>query len=190
MPREIMQALAAPSPRAIAGMNASIASKAVGDRRHVAEESRVDADQEFRRLIGGAPEHDPVDMARCARADVEIGDAAIEDDRPVGIGALQRMNERVVERRDRPVVLRAQAVEPGFASMDDGAAAPAALAASAKAASASRGSCSSTPIRHLTLTGMPTAAAIAATQWRPAAVRASGSRRTGPYAPGRTGSRN
>src|SRR5271165_6659707 len=52
------------------------------------------------------------------------------------------------------------------------AAAPAALTASAKAPRASCGSCSSTPIRHLTVTGTSTAAAIAATH----SATSSGSR--------------
>ena len=41
--------------------------------------------------------------ARC----LEIGEAAVEDDRPVGMGALQIMDEAIVERRNRPVVLGA-----------------------------------------------------------------------------------
>ena len=91
----------------------------VRDRRRLAEQNRIDADQELRVLIGGAPEHDPVDMAQMGARSVEIGQAPVEDDRPVGMGALQLMNEAVIERRDRPVVLGTEALEPGLAGMDD-----------------------------------------------------------------------
>ena len=50
---------------------------------------------------------------------VKVRKAAVENDRPIGVGALQRMNERMVERRNCAIVLGAQSLEPGFARMND-----------------------------------------------------------------------
>ena len=64
MPREVMQALAALKPARDHRHEGFDRLESVGDRRLVAEQLRVDADQEFGRLIGGAPDHDPVDMPK------------------------------------------------------------------------------------------------------------------------------
>jgi hypothetical protein len=57
-------------------------------------------------------------MLKLGQRRCEVGDAAVEDNRPVGVSAFERVHKRIVERRDRPVVLGAQAVEPGFARVD------------------------------------------------------------------------
>ena len=119
MPGVVMQALAALKPARDRRHEGFDRLERVGDRRLLAEQLRIDADQDLGRLIGGAPDHDPVEMLKLGARGSEILDAAVEDDRPAGMGAFQRTDERIVERRDRPVVFRAQAVEPGFARMDD-----------------------------------------------------------------------
>ena len=126
MPGEVMQALAARKSTRDHRHEGFDRRERVGDRRLLAEQHRIDFDQELRNLIGGPPQHDAVDMRKMRLRRLEIGDAAVEDDRPVGMGALQRMDQRIVERRDGPVVFGAQSVEPRLARMDDDAAAPAA----------------------------------------------------------------
>src|SRR5476649_2669159 len=45
--------------------------------------------------------------------------AAIDDDREIFDPLLQPMNARVIERRDIPVLARAETVEPGLAGVND-----------------------------------------------------------------------
>ena len=52
-------------------------------RRSLAENLRIDAKQEFGILIGGAAEHDPVDMGEMSARLREVRHAAVENDRPV-----------------------------------------------------------------------------------------------------------
>ena len=49
----------------------------------------------------------------------EVGDAAVDDDRPVRMGGLQLVDEAVVERRNRAVFPGAEAVEQRLSRMND-----------------------------------------------------------------------
>ena len=72
--------------------------------------------------------------------------------------ALQPIDQRIVERRDLAVLLRRQALQPGLAGMDHEGRDAGRGAGVDQANRLSSGSCSSTPIRHLTVAGMRTAA--------------------------------
>ena len=93
MPGVIVQALAALKPARDHRHKGFDRLEPIGDRRRLAEQLRIDADQQFRILIGRAAEHDSVDMAEMRARRVEVREAAVEDDRPVGMGALQIMDE-------------------------------------------------------------------------------------------------
>ena len=93
--------------------------KTVGDRRRRAKQQRIDVEQDFRRLVGGAAHHHAVDMAQMLLRRGEIHDAAVDRQRQIGMGSLQLMDQRIVERGNVAVVLRAQALQPGLAGMDD-----------------------------------------------------------------------
>ncbi len=54
---------------------------------------------------------------------IERADAAIDDDLELGTPLLQAMDAGVIERRDVAVLLRAQALQPGFARVHDESAA-------------------------------------------------------------------
>ena len=87
--------------------------------RGFAEDRRINAKQQFRVLVGRTPQHDAIDVLQMRTGVIEAGHAAVDDDRPAGMGALQVIDQRVVERRNRAVVLGAQAFEPGFSRVHD-----------------------------------------------------------------------
>ena len=136
------------------------------ERRRLAEQQRIDRQQPPRLLIGGAAHHHAVDAARDAsRACLDARDAAIEHDRQLRMRGLETKHAVVVERRHVAVLARRQALQPGLARMHDqrvdaGRARPRARTPRATAS----GSWSSMPMRHFTVTGIATAAFIAATQ--------------------------
>ena len=104
-------------------------------------------------------------VRRCSRAASTDWNAAVDDDRQVRMRGLQPVHEVVVERRDVAVLARRQAFEPGLARVHDqriGAGKP--PPSRRRRAGPSSGSCSSMPMRHFTVTGIATAAFIAATQ--------------------------
>ena len=75
-------------------------------------------------LIGGAPEHDAIDMRQMLARLAERPDAAIDDDGEVRPPRLHAIHPVIVDRRHVAVLFRAQAFEPGLARMhDEGAAA-------------------------------------------------------------------
>ena len=115
----VVQTLAALKPARNDGHEGFDRLEPVGDWRWLAEQLRIDADQELRILIGRAPEHDSVDMAQIRAAHVEVREAPVKDDGPIGMRTLQRMDKLVIERRDRPIVLGAQALKPGLARVND-----------------------------------------------------------------------
>ncbi len=119
MPRVVMQAfptVEAPGDRWQEGLQHS---ERIRKRRRLAKDLRVYAEQQFGILIGRAPKHHPVDMREMALGLGKIGNPTVEYDWPVGVGALDFIDQRIVQRRNGPVFLRAQAFEPGFAGMDD-----------------------------------------------------------------------
>ena len=88
-------------------------------RRGLAEQFGIDRQQPPRLLIGGAPQHDAIDMSEMRLRLVEAGDAAIDDDGHIGHRGLQPIDPVVVERRDVAIFLRRQSVEPGLAGVHD-----------------------------------------------------------------------
>ena len=123
--------------------------------------------EQRRRMVGGAADHHPVEAAREERLRlVEAGDAAVEHDRELGEGRLHPHDELVVERRDLAVLLRAEALAARpCAHARRPAAPPPPATAARKAGRTASGSWSSTPMRHLTVTGTgPAASIIAAAQ--------------------------
>ncbi len=78
----------------------------------------------------------------------------------LGMRGLQPVDQGVVERRDVAVLLAATgpSARPCGRARRTGASAAAAWPPAAKAGSTGSGSCSSTPMRHLTVTGTRTAA--------------------------------
>ena len=69
-------------------------------------------------MIGGAADHDAIDIRKLCLDRVERVDAAVDGDGKVGKGPLQLMGQRIVERRDIAVLLGRQPLEPGFSRMD------------------------------------------------------------------------
>src|ERR1700722_12191353 len=105
VPGVIVQALAALKPARDNGREGFDRLEPVGDRRGLAEQLRIDSNQKLRILIGCAPEHDAIEFLKMRARRLEIRKAAVKDDRPVDMRALQRMDEFIVERRGGAVVL-------------------------------------------------------------------------------------
>ena len=95
-------------------------------RRRLAKQFGIDREQPPRLLIGGAPQHDTVDMGEMLLRLRDAADAAIDDDGDIRQRCLQPIDAVVVERRDIAVLLRRQSVQPGFSRMHDQRIAPAA----------------------------------------------------------------
>src|SRR5664280_1415029 len=90
------------------------------DARHgAAEEARVPRRHRERILIRGAADHDAVDVAELRLDLVATRNAAIEDEAETRKVMLQAVDRLVAQRRHLPVFLRAQAMQPGIAGMDD-----------------------------------------------------------------------
>ena len=147
-------------------MSASSACLRRGERRRLAEQHRIDRQQPPRLLIGGAAHHDAVDVREMLARLPRVGDAAIDRrsaDR--GCARLQPVDAVVVERRDIAVLARRQALRarPCGHARSARRRRPRSTA-SVNVSSAASGSCSSMPMRHFTVTGIVTAAFIAATQ--------------------------
>ena len=166
MPRD-RHAAACPAPaRARYKARAPPRPLRASERRGLTEEQRIDGHQ-----AAMAPDrrHGPSSRRRHA-ADARAPASMLPTPPLSTIGKprmrrLEPIDALVIERRDFAVLLRRQAFEPGLARMHDqriGAARARPLAANAS--SASSGSCSSMPMRHLTVTGIVTAAFMAATQ--------------------------
>ena len=68
MARHVVQARAARQLALDIGRIGLDRRERVGDRRRRAEQQRIDAEQHFRGLVGGAADHDAVDMGADARA--------------------------------------------------------------------------------------------------------------------------
>ncbi len=79
----------------------------------------VDLPQQGRLVIGGAAQHDTVDMNQMRLGLVQRADSAIDGDDQLRMGPLQLVDQRVVEGRDVTVFLGRQALQPGLARMDD-----------------------------------------------------------------------
>src|SRR5260221_3828782 len=102
MPRDIVQADAAHHRPLDIGNKLLDGLKRLGDRCRGPKQLRVDRKQHSRILIGGAAEHDAVDVTKMVFGLVERMNAAIDDDREIAKPPLQAMNARVIERRDVP----------------------------------------------------------------------------------------
>ena len=83
------------------------------------EEARVPVGHRGRMVIGGAPDHHAVDDGQVALDFVGAGDAAVGDEHQPREVTLQADDDVVPERRQLAVLLRADAVQPGVAGMDD-----------------------------------------------------------------------
>ncbi len=64
----VMQTLAAPEPLFDRRQERLDRREGVGEGRRIAKNRRIDCEQQFGVLIGGAPEHDAVDMGESASA--------------------------------------------------------------------------------------------------------------------------
>src|SRR3990170_5471087 len=74
--------------------------------------------------IGGAAEHDAIDMGQMRVRLSQRPDPAIEDDLEIGPALFQPEDAPAIERRHVTVLLGAKPLEPGFARMDDEGARP------------------------------------------------------------------
>ena len=91
-----------------------------GDRLDVVgEEAPVGVRQNVGIVVGGAAEHDAVDKAEMGLDLVEGQNSSVDDDGQFRPRGLQPVDPAVVERRDFPVLLGRQALEPGLAGMDN-----------------------------------------------------------------------
>ena len=133
------------------------------EARGLAEQHRIDGQQPPRLLIGGAPHHHAVDAGEMRERLVEIRDAAVEHDLESGMGGLEPIDAGVIERRDVAVLARREPSSQALRACTMSAATPAASTAPVNASSASSGSWSSMPMRHLTVTGSFTVPVMAAT---------------------------
>src|SRR3984957_16343318 len=130
------------------------------ERRRLSEHQRIDRDQPPRLLIGGAAHHDAVEVLQMLKRLLDAGDTAVEHDGELRMLRLEPVDARVIERRHFAILFRRQALRAWTIS----ASARACSILCAKISSAASGSCSSMPMRHFTVTGIDTAAFIAATQ--------------------------
>ena len=89
-------------------------------RRFVGTENQpVNIGQKIRGFIGGAPDHHPVDFFEMGLCVSQRFNAAINDNREVRKLLFQPVNQRIIERGNFAVFLRAQPLQPGFAGMND-----------------------------------------------------------------------
>ncbi len=86
--------------------------------RRCTEEALVDVGKDRGILIGGAAEHDAIDMVEMNGGLVERADATIDADENVGPALFHPVDDLVVERRYLAIFLGAQALQPGLARMD------------------------------------------------------------------------
>ena len=119
MARVVVEALAAFEPFGDRWHEGPERIEGVIEGRRLAENRRIDAKQHFGVLVRGPADHDPVDVGEVRLSRPEVARAAVDDDRPAGMGALEFIDQRIVERRDGAVVLGAEALEPGFARVHD-----------------------------------------------------------------------
>ena len=119
MPRDRMQ------PRAKAKLAFDIRHHGLkcvlhrGERGCLAEQFGIDVEQTPRLLIGGAAQHDAIDMSKVRPRLCKTADATVDDDGHVRHRRLQPIDPVVVERRDVAIFLRRQSVEPGLAGVND-----------------------------------------------------------------------
>jgi hypothetical protein len=101
---------------------APVAGKHVDPGRNeirIAEYAAVDSGEQIRLLIGGATQHDAVDMRKMEARGFEVANAAIDDDRELGVVALEAIDAVIVEWRDFAVLPRRQALQPCLSGVDD-----------------------------------------------------------------------
>ena len=88
-------------------------------RRRMPEQRRIHVEKECRAVVGGAADHHPVHPCGEMRAGlVQRLDPTVDRQVHLGEGALHLVHERIVERRDVAVFLRAQPLQPGLAGVD------------------------------------------------------------------------
>ncbi len=83
--------------------------------RGFAEKPRIHIGEKLRVLIGGAAHHHAIDMLQMRLGLIERGDAAIDDDGQFRPRALQRIDERIIERRHVAIFFRRESHKPGLA---------------------------------------------------------------------------
>ena len=83
-----------------------------------AVDGAVDVRQHAGRMVGGTAKHHAVDMRQMSLRLIQIRYAAIDADEPARIPLLQPVDAGIIERRDVPVLLRAQPFQPRLARMD------------------------------------------------------------------------
>mgnify|MGYP000947774910 CR=1 FL=1 len=119
MPRDRLE------PHAGGGLALDIGNEGVRnrpDRRGRAllrEQHRIDIEETPRLAIGGAPHHHAIDAADKRGSLRNRGDPAVEHDGERRETAFEPVDALVVERRHVAVLARRQAVEPGFARVND-----------------------------------------------------------------------
>jgi len=92
---------------------------AAGHRGVVAEEALIDLGEHVGILVGGAPEHDAIDVIEVSGGILQGLDAAVDEDLELGALALDTVDERIVQRRDVAILFGGQPFEPGLAGVDD-----------------------------------------------------------------------
>ena len=70
-------------------------------------------------VIGRAAQHDAVQPVSLGERRLQIRQTAVKVDRQVRLLRLQPLHQGIVERRNVPVLLRRQPLQPGLARMDD-----------------------------------------------------------------------
>src|SRR5262249_30785015 len=91
----------------------------IGNRRSLTEPLRIDSQQPPRLLIGGAPHHHAVEMAKMLRGLLDAGDAAIEHDGELWMPSLEPVDATIIERRNLAVLGRRKPLKPGLARVHD-----------------------------------------------------------------------
>src|SRR5579871_792306 len=84
-----------------------------------AKKAFVGIEEQCRILIGGPAQHDAIDPLEMGCRGLERGEPAIENYSQCRVFALDRVHERIVERRNLPVFTRRQPLEPGFSRVDN-----------------------------------------------------------------------
>src|SRR6185312_1219466 len=85
---------------------------------YIVEEAGIDVGEEHRLVIRSTAEHDARDVLQVRFGLIEVGNAAVDRDRIWRQALRQPIDTWIVQRRDRAVLFRRQALEPCLAGMD------------------------------------------------------------------------
>ncbi|MNQ60869.1 hypothetical protein D3C85_751690 [compost metagenome] len=124
MPRHAGQIGALVQPPGHVGPIAFDGGEGIDVRDIHAEDASIHLPQQGRLVIGGAAQHDAVQLHAVRRIQmglslIQIADAAVDADGQMRPLALQTPHQIIVQRRHVAVFLGRQALQPGLARMDD-----------------------------------------------------------------------